>query len=361
MKMNNCNPKILIVAGDRSGDCHAAVLAATIKKMCPAAQIAALGGSALKTAGANILSDLSKESVTGFSEVLKHIPGIVKNFSIALSAAKRADLVVLVDYPGFNIKLAKSINKLNPRPKLLYYIAPQVWAWHKSRIGILSKIIDKIAVVFPFEENIFHNAEFVGHPLIELEVPEADFELKKDNVVALLPGSRRNEIIKHLPLMEKVGTALAKKKWRPIISVADSKLIDLFKDTNLELYTGSARKLLVSSRRAIVKSGTSTLETALLGIPFVSFYKLSWFSYFIGKMLVQTRRFSMPNILLNEDIVPELIQSSANVERILAEFDKLSENTAKEMSIRLRKILGSAGSSKRTAELCLGLLGISTC
>jgi lipid-A-disaccharide synthase len=348
--------RVLIVAGDVSGDAHAARMARELVDLDPSVEIAALGGPALKAAGANLVVDLVSEAVVGFTEVVAHLPGVLKSFATALTAARRADLVVFVDYPGFNLRLAKAIARLSPRPRMLWYIAPQVWAWHRSRAKVMGELLDRIAVVFPFEEKLFPNAVFVGHPLLDLAPPPIDPDLRRDRVVALMPGSRRSEILRHLPVLSDLAPELSRLGYRPIVSMADSNMLPLFSEIECELYSGDARTLLASSERGILKTGTTTLEAALLGLPFAAFYRLSWLSYTIGRMLVDARRFAMPNILLDADVAPEFIQNAATSEALLKAVVDLPIEKIRADWARLPEFLGHHGSARPTAELCLELL-----
>ena len=348
--------RILIVAGEPSGDRHAAGLVRRLRALDPSCDVAALGGKELAAAGANVIVDLVESAVVGFSEVVTHLPQILYAYNSAVTAAKQADLVVLVDYPGFNLQLAKKLHRLERRPRLLYYIAPQVWAWHKSRAELMARIIDRIAVVFPFEKQLFPNAEFVGHPLLDLPAPAPDPELAGRRVIALLPGSRRQEIQRHLGLMLELARALRARGDRPVLSVAHPGLVDLFQGVDCETWVGDPRRLVASADKAVVKSGTSTLETALIGTPFVTVYRLSWISYAIGRFLVKAKRIAMPNILLESDAVPELIQSDATPARVIAALDDLDVAGQKRAFERLRTLLGDHGSAERAARLALGMI-----
>ena len=347
---------VFIVAGDPSGDLHGANLVRKLKEKDPSIDIACLGGKELSDAGANLVMNLVDDAVVGFTEVLAHLPSIIQAYQAALSVAKRSDLVILIDYPGFNLRLAKSIVKMKNPPKILYYIAPQVWAWHQSRAKLMSEIIDKIAVVFPFETDWFSNSEFVGHPLMDLETPEPDEEFKNSRVASLLPGSRRKEISRHVGVLSQCATRLKKLGYRPVMSIADPKLIEQFRDIDCELYSGDARRLLASSEIAIVKSGTSTMQAALIGIPFVTIYRLSWLSYTLGKLLVKLQHIAMPNILLQRDLIPELIQSDATPDKIIDALTNLDHDELKSEFRRLRTILGEDGSAERTADICIEML-----
>lgn len=319
------------------------------------ATFAALGGPELARANVKLIGNLVEEAVVGFSEVVRHLPSVMRLYTTALEAAKHADLVIFVDYPGFNLALARAIARFKRPPKMLYYIAPQVWAWHKSRAKTMERILDRIAVVFPFEESLFSNAEFTGHPLLDLPAPQPDPELSTGRTVALLPGSRRNEVARHLPILAECATLLRKRGYRPILSMTDPSMVDRFRGVDAELYSGNIRTLLASSERAIVKSGTGTLETALLGVPLVAIYRLSWTSYWLGRMMVDVKHIAMPNILLDRRVIPELIQSEARPEKIVDALDGIDPTSMKSEFARLREILRQ-GSAARAAEIAVGLL-----
>lgn len=348
---------ILIVAGDPSGDLHGANLVRAMRRLNPEIDIAAVGGPKLQAAGANLVGDLVSEAVVGFSEVIAHLPNIVHLFRIASEAARHADLVIFIDYPGFNLALARRVFRLPNRPKMVYYIAPQVWAWNKKRKHLMNAILDRIAVVFPFEKDVFgEKAEFVGHPLLDLPDPEPDPEFAGSRVVALLPGSRKNEIARHLPLLSDVAAILARKGFRPVMSMADTSQVEKFHGADFELYSGDVRRLLASAELAVVKSGTGTLETALIGVPLVTVYRLSWTSYWIGRMLVDIKNIAMPNILFNREVIPEFIQSAATPENVVDALLKIDRDSTKREFANLRTILGNEGSADKAARLCLDLL-----
>lgn len=348
--------RVLIVAGDPSGDSHAARLITEMFKSSPDLEFVTYGGKALENAGAELLANLVDDAVVGFSEVIVHLPRLYRVFQNALKTAETCDLVILVDYPGFNLRLARAIHKLARRPKTLWYIAPQVWAWHEERVPVMEKILDRIAVVFPFEEDIFSNARFVGHPLLELPDPMPPEGLESDKIVALLPGSRRKEVEKHVGILSEAAVRLEAAGMKPVMSVADPDMFELFRDVKCDLYSGDARGLVAAADSAIVKSGTSTLQTALTGTPFVTIYRLSPFSYMLGKRFVKTKWITMPNILLDSGVVPELIQENCTPDRIIETHANLERERQREAFATLTALLGGQGASKRTAELALELL-----
>lgn len=355
MKRERSSPKILFVAGEPSGDAHAAAVVRAIRKRSPQARIAAAGGAALAEAGAKIVSNLAQSAVTGFTEVIRHLPKIAEASLTILTAAERADLVVFVDYPGLNVRLAQRIARRPNRPRLLYYIAPQVWAWNSSRARVLSKILDRIAVVFPFEVSLFSNAVFVGHPLLDLPRPEPDPRFAGSDTVALLPGSRWNELRRHWDLFVETARILEERGKRPVLSIAHSDWLSRIPPAPFETAVGSPRRLLASAERAVVKSGTATLEAALLGVPFVTVYRLSTPSYVVGRWLVDVPHIAMPNILLDDRVVPELIQDAATPQAIVHQLFHLDSAAIREKFRRLPEILGPPGCAERVADLCIEL------
>lgn len=363
--MMSARKRVLIVAGDPSGDLHAAGMLRRMRVLAPDCEAAAIGGRELEKAGAKLIFNLVDDAVVGFTEVVAHLPRILQAFIAAISVAKRADLVVLVDYPGFNLRLARALHKLANRPKILYFIAPQVWAWHKSRVRLMERIVDRVAVVFPFESTLFSNAEYVGYPLLDLPEPSPEPELldasgrPAENIVALLPGSRRKEIERHVGIMIGCARILKMRGYRPVISLANPEFLPLFEGADCELYSGDARRLLSASRLAVVKSGTSTMQAALLRVPFVTVYKLSWLSFALGRYLVSTRFIAMPNILLDRAVSPELIQTAADPRRIVDALESLDRAKTIEQFDRLRSILENRGCAESVARLCVDLLGQS--
>ncbi len=353
--------RLLVVAGDPSGDAHAARVVERLRGLRPDVRVQAVGGQALKAAGAELVEDLVSRAVVGFTEVIAQLPGVWTAWKRALKAAAEADVVMLVDYPGFNMRLLEKLAALPRRPKILYYIAPQVWAWHKSRAAILARCADRIAVVFPFEAALYPNAEYVGHPLLDLPEPPSHPDLAGDRIVALLPGSRRGEIGRHIDLLAETAALLRGNGWRPILSLADQSLAPLFSRADVEIFGGDARILLAAAERAVVKSGTSTLQAALLGVPFVTIYRLSWGSYALGRLLVDAPRIAMPNILLEETVSPELIQHAATPRAITAALEALDPVAMRAQWSRLRDVLENRGAAERTAGLCAALLESPAC
>lgn len=353
----------LIVAGDRSGDMYAANLASAIKESSPESEILALGGNKLKQVVNKFLYNLVSIEGFGFSGAifkyfqLKKI--FLKNVVANLDGGK-VDAVILVDYYGFNIFVARAAKKRNI--PVYYYICPQVWASRKGRIKQLKINVTKMLLTLPFEKELYTKAalnySFVGHPLLDILPNENYAKLPEGEVViGVFPGSRKSTIIKHIELVENTAKEISKHinaKFK--LFLPDNSCLSLLsKNSILEPIIGadySARKGLTV---LLSVSGTVCLENSLLGIPSVIFYKLSKFNYFIAKMLVKTRFIAMPNILLGKELLPELIQENATVFKLSkAILDIISnKNTWQNINktlLGLRDILGKGNTAKTAAN-----------
>ncbi len=358
-------PLIFISAGDPSGDIHAARLMKELKKIIPDIEFIGIGGYRMQTEGLQSIIPIQEISVVGFWEVLKKI-NIFRNLMSNcknIFTNKKVDLFLPVDYPGFNIKLAKFAKSKNI--PVAYYIAPQLWAWGKNRARKLSGV-DKLFVVFPFEVDFFKqfgiNAEFVGHPLLDnplLKEKSSDFS-ERENIIALLPGSRQQEIEKHLELF--VQSAVLFKETYTDFKIVLAKNVN----TNIERYykflqdynvlvEENSLELMKKAKIGIVKTGTSNLEAALAGMPFVMVYKTSFFSYVLSKQLIELEYISIVNILKNKTIVPEIIQQDANPQKISKSLIDMLTSQEKIQLIQnvyseIRDRLCSASASQTTAE-----------
>ncbi|MFC2061245.1 lipid-A-disaccharide synthase [Elusimicrobiota bacterium] len=363
---------LLIIAGEISSDNHGYKLIKELKKQGQV-EITAVGGSKMASVADNFEENIVGKAVVGFVEVIKVIPyfiglknKLVKKF-FQKSSEKPIDGLVLIDYPGFNVRLAKIACKYNV--PVFYYITPQVWAWGSSRIGLLSEICRKMYCVFEFEKKIFEEAggsvEFVGHPLLEDIPGEIDIEkfnmnnnLSEDEkVIAVLPGSRISEVEKHLPI---IAGALADIKARIIIgrasSVPEKLIYDFMDEPGL---TGNVYTLLKRAEIAVVSSGTSTLEATVIGVPFITVYKVSKLSYSIANLLgnrefIRKGCISMVNILAGKQVVPELVQKEFTVDNLKEEINGLLNSPdkitlMKEELKKIRNKIGSQGASERTA------------
>jgi len=329
--------RIVIIAGEESGDLHAAHFIHQLKANDPTLEITGIGGRHMQAAGVHLVSDIARFAVTGVSEVVRNIQLLYKTFKdikIHL-ATQKPDLLILVDFPGFNLRLAKFVKK-SLHIKTIYYISPQIWAWKASRIKLIRECVDKMAVILPFEKKIYEDAQvpvaFVGHPLVEKVSQHKntnDMRLKlglplNKRIVALLPGSRMNEIKQHMPVLNKTAIKLCKQMDDihfviPVAGTIDPLLISsYFTDPSVPftLIQGQAVETASCSDCAVVASGTASLECALLCIPMCIIYKVSHLTYMAAFTLMKVRYIGLCNLLQNEMIVPELLQYDCNPEEL---------------------------------------------
>jgi len=375
--------KIMIITGEVSGDLIGAALIKELKSLKPHLNIVGIGGDKMNNEGIELIYHSDKLAFLGFVEVVKHLPFIrkVQNHLIEVIKEKNIKSVVLIDYPGFNLSIAKKLKALGV--KVIYYVSPQIWAWAKGRIKKVKKYVDKMLVVFPFEvefykkENI--DVEYVGHPLPERVnrysfLSRDEFSRKfnldgKKDILLVMPGSRRQEVKEIFPEALKAAGRLS-KEFNLQIVVARSKNID---ENYLHIISGGEKfisvegynyELMRYSRFGIIKSGTSTLEAGYFSLPMVIVYKTSPITYLIGKQLVKLDKIGMVNILLDEKVVPELIQTEAVSENIFKEASKilsdkrLFENTRLKLA-QVKEKLGSDGASIKAAKIILEILNES--
>ena len=377
--------KIFIVAGEASGDLHAAELIKEIKKQAPDTEIVGIGGDKMIEAGANILIHQSKIAVMGVVEIAACIRHILNALNISKTYLQKEhpDLVILIDYPGFNLMLAKHAHKLGI--PVFYYICPQVWAWRKGRVRKIKRYVTKAAVILPFEEKFLKthgvDASFVGHPLLDVVRMENNAKKILNNknidtnkkIVTLLPGSRHGEVKKIFPVLVQ-SIKLIKKELphiEAVVGVApsiDEKfLIDLIKEKdkrlidNMKFYSGNIYNLIGHSSLVLAASGTVTLETAILETPLIVVYILNQLSYFLAKLLVDVPYVSLVNLVANKKIVPELLQKEANSLNIAKHAIKLLKDDNETYRIKqslkeVKKLLGSKGAANRAAHLALSLV-----
>jgi len=373
--LNNFNKNILIIAGEDSGDLHGASLINELKKIDSNINIFGIGGDKMKAAGMHLIYHVNKMAFLGFVEVLKHLPFIRKVQKDLIEYVKEKEIktAVLIDYPGFNLSIAKKLKKLDI--KIVYYISPQIWAWGAGRTKKIRKVIDKMLVVFPFEENFYNqsgvNVEFVGHPLLErikdynfLTKNELyqEFGLEKDKeILLILPGSRIHEVEKILPESIKAAKKIAEEFNMQIVVACAPNIDDnIFKtarnNDEFKVVKGYTYDLFKYSTVGIVKSGTSTLEAALFELPIVIVYKTSYLTYLIGKRLIRVDNIGMVNIIAEETVVPELIQENVTQERVYAELKKILSDKKLLLSIKkklsgIKPKLGTIGASERAARI----------
>ena len=373
--MKSISKNILIIAGEASGDLHGSALISELKKMDPSINVFGIGGEKMKNSGMNILYSIDKLAFLGFTEVIRHIPFIKKVQREILRLVKEKEIknAVLIDYPGFNLSLAKKLKASGM--SIFYYISPQIWAWGSGRINKIKLLINKMIVVFPFEEELYRknnvDAEFVGHPLLE-RIKEYDLcsknefykkfnlDLTKD-ILLILPGSRENEITHIFPSAIKAAAKLSDEfNLQIIVACADNINMSVFNEpggkTNFKIIKGYNYDLMNLAKIGIIKSGTSTLEAGLFSLPMVIIYKTSQLTYLIMKRLIKLDTIGMANIISGEKIVPELIQKNANVENIYLECKKILSDFNLYSSIKsrlslLKEKLGELGASHKAAQI----------
>jgi lipid-A-disaccharide synthase len=349
--------KYYIIAGEASGDLHGGNLIREIIKKDHAARIRGWGGGLMQEAGAEIVKDYRDLAFMGFTEVIRNLPTILRNikFCKADIFAFKPDAIIFIDYPGFNLRIAEWAHKTGF--KTVYYISPQVWAWKESRVKNIRTSIDKMLVILPFEKAFFHKwnyeTEYVGHPLIEVierfrnsinaSIPPAIYMAGAGPVqptmplIACLPGSRKQEILKKLPVMLEASRAFPDYQF----VVAEAPGQDSgFYDKILKDYPHAGRvknqtySLLQHAHAACVTSGTATLETALFGVPEVICYKGSSVSYQIARRLIKVKYISLVNLIMEKPVVKELIQDEMNPENIVIELKKLLSDESTRIRIR---------------------------
>jgi len=359
--------KIFISVGDPSADRHAANLMKEIKLLLPDVKFIGIGGESMIKEGLDSIANLKDISVVGFWEVAKKYIFFNNLFkqSFELLQKEKIDLFLPVDYPGFNIRLAKKAKILNI--KVIYYIAPQLWAWGKNRAIHLKDSIDLLLVVFPFELDYFRNfginSIFVGHPLLDYE--EFNIKIKnyneRDELIAFLPGSRTQEVIRHKKFIIGLAKELELNLPNYKIAVSQSKHLDnkLFSDIqkidNITIEKDTY-KLFQTAKAGIIKTGTSNLEAALSGLPFVMFYRTSLITYYLAKKMINLPYISIINILKNKLIVKELIQNDANEKNIIKNVKELIENQDYYNYIQnefkeIRTYLGNFEAAKNAAKI----------
>lgn len=370
--------KILIVTGEASGDLHGSKVARALKELSPGVKIFAMGGEKLRLAGAEIVVDSSSLAVVGLTEVFARLRTILRALAFLKSflLQEKPSLVLLIDFPDFNMRLARTAKKLGV--PVLYYIGPQVWAWRSGRVKALARVVQKMAVIFPFEVSFYEAAgvpvEFVGHPLMDVlggwgaeNKGNGKKEFSGDPIVALLPGSRGKEVSSLLPAMIQAAEIIKEKnpQARFLLPLAPTigreevqGLLGGF--SAVTVIEGKTYEAISAADLAIVASGTATLETALLGKPMVIVYRVSAPTYWIGRMLIRVKCIGLANIVAGRKVVPELIQKDACGEKIAAEALKiLSDSTYREnMTAELSAIrgkMGNAGAATRVAQMVLEL------
>lgn len=374
----------MIIAGEASGDLHGSSLALALRQLDPELELFGIGGDRMQQAGVELLYHASQMAYMGFTEVLRHLPALRRTFSRTLheAVARRPDLVVLIDYPGFNLRFAEAAKRRGL--KVLYYIVPQLWAWRKGRLTKMARTVDAAAVIFPFEEPLFASAgiptTFVGHPLLDILRVADDRQAffarhgldPHHPLLALLPGSRIQEVRSLLPVMLQ-----AVDKLRPtlpglqaVVAKADTVADDAYASLlaahpDIATARGDTHACLKHADVAAVASGTATLEAACLGTPFVLVYRVSWLSFQLMRRLIRIPYIGLVNVVAGEQVVRELVQDDFAPEPLATELNMLLQDQTKREAMRrqLRLVaekLGTPGAARRTAELALRLMETHT-
>jgi lipid-A-disaccharide synthase len=364
--------RLLISCGEPSGEFYAAELVAELRRRSPALEAFGLGGDRLAAEDVRLLAHLRDLAVVGLVEVLSHLRRLKRLFDsvVAEAARVRPDVAVLIDYPDFNLRLARELKKLGI--PVVYYVSPQLWAWRRGRIKDVKRDVAKMLAIFPFEEKIYQDAgvpvSFVGHPLIDHVKPPADrsavaarLGLAPDRpVIALLPGSRNKEVAFNLPPM--LGAVALLRERRPdlqfVLAAAPHLRARAFEDAaaaGVTVLEGVSRDVLSAARVAIVASGTATVETGLTLTPMVVVYRLSALTYALGKPLVSVANYAMVNLIAGRVVVPELIQTDFTPERVSEETLKiLDDGPARARMLRdleeVRSKLGKGGATSNVAD-----------
>ena len=362
--------KYYIIAGEASGDLHGSNVIKELKKLDEDANIRAWGGDLMAATGVTLVKHYRELAFMGFAEVLMNLRTIFANLKFCKKdiIEFNPDVIVLIDYPGFNLRISKWA-KTQPY-KVIYYISPQVWAWKESRVPEMKKNIDKMLVILPFEKEYYETkwdweVIYVGHPLVKVIedyksnslTAEPSTSTQTSNIIALLPGSRKQEILKKLPIMLKVSKAFPKYQF--IIAKAPG-LEDTFYDKlvhnypNVSSVRNETYNLLSHAKAALVTSGTATLETALFSVPQVVCYKGSFISYQIGRRLVKVKYISLVNLIMDKLLVKELIQNNLTTENLTHELSDLLNDTEKQQQLQqgyksLKNILSESGNASAKA------------
>lgn len=362
--------KYYIIAGEASGDLHASNLMKELKLKDPHAEFRFWGGDLMQAQGGTLVKHYRDLAFMGFAEVVMNLKTILGNISVAKKDIEtyKPDAVILVDYPGFNLRIAEFVKKLGI--KVYYYISPQIWAWKTGRVHKIKKVVDKMFVILPFEEEFYqrydYKVDFVGNPLLDSlnHLPAIDEQrfrkehnLDERPIIALLPGSRTQEIKVKLPLMLSVEKDFPDYQF--VVAGAPSQPSENYKKivgNQLKIVENKTYDLLRISHAALVTSGTATLETALLKVPEVVCYKGNAISYEIGKRIVKNIRFiSLVNLIMDEEVVKELIQYDLTYENIKRELNLILNSPKRDKILQdyeeLYHKLGGIGASERTANL----------
>ncbi|HNL63453.1 MAG TPA: lipid-A-disaccharide synthase [Ferruginibacter sp.] len=367
--------KYYIIAGEASGDLHGSNLIRALREKDPHADIRCWGGDKMEAAAATLVRHYKDLAFMGFIEVLNNLGTILRNIRFCKEdiTAYQPDVLILIDYPGFNLRIAKWAKQQGF--KIIYYISPQVWAWKENRVKLIKQCVDKMLVILPFEKAFYqkwnYEVEYVGHPLVEVveeymnkeqerrnsELQTSNLKLQTSNIIALLPGSRKQEILKKLPIMLEVTKRFP--EYRFVVAKAPG-LDEAFYSTLLAPYGNVSSvkdqtySLLMQAKAALVTSGTATLETALFGVPEVICYKGNALSYQIAKRLVNIKFIGLVNLIMDKEVMKELIQDDLTPGNLEKELDRLLNDPEKQRQVKedyaaLKTLLSQGGNASANA------------
>jgi len=375
-------PKVMIVAGEASGDLHGALLVQEMLAVNPSLEFFGIGGNRMQEAGVKLLAHAADIAVVGVSEVFSKTATFIRIIAKMRKSLDRLkpNLVILIDFPDFNLNIAARAAKKRGI-RIFYYISPQVWAWREGRVEQIKKLVDEMAVILPFEVDFYaahgFDVHWVGHPLLDIvktpftaQEARVHFGLSEDKTtIGLLPGSRTSEISKLLPEMIKAAQIISRKipETQYILPLADTleeiTVAGFLADSglNIQIVAGRTYDVLACCDLAIVTSGTATLETGLMGVPMVIVYKVSLFSELIGRMIIRQQHIGLVNILAGKTVAPELIQRDARGPRIAFEALAILQNREKRQQIiqelgDIRAKLGKPGAAGRAAQIACNMI-----
>ena len=363
---SSSSKKLYIIAGEASGDLHGSNLIKQLKNIDSAIDIRCWGGDKMQAEGATLVKHFKELAFMGFIEVVKNLPTILKNISFCKEdiLAYKPNAIILIDYPGFNLRIAKWAKQQGI--KVIYYISPQVWAWKENRVKLMKQCIDKMICIIPFEKDFYKNkwnwdVEYVGHPLVEVveqfNIQHSNLKIE-NNIIALLPGSRKQEILTKLPIMLSVVEHFPTYQF--VVAKAPGLDEDFYNNLiapykNVSWVVNETYALLSKAKAALVTSGTATLETALFGVPQIICYKGSNISYQIAKKLIKIKFIGLVNLIMDKEVVKELIQHQLTTQNLHKELTLLLEDGTKLQQLKsdyasLWQLLKQAGNASEKDE-----------
>jgi lipid-A-disaccharide synthase len=356
----------MFIAGEASGDAHAAELIKALRAQSPDIIVFGAGGPKMQAAGMELLLDLTEHAVVGLVEVLKNYNKFRRIFWDLVHEAenRKPDAVVLVDFPGFNLRFAAQMKKRGI--KVIYYISPQLWAWHASRARQIERDVELMLTIFPFEKDWYAKhaprlkVEFVGHPFAERMRDEGGGMKQEGKLILLLPGSREREVKKIWPIMTQVVERMP-SDVAFVAAAVNEQMAAMIRHPRVKVEVGNAQELMQRAALAVTASGTATMECAFYDCPMIVVYKVNWLTYLVGRMVVTVNWLAMPNVIAGRTIVPEFIQGDAKPDRITAVARELLENSSKREAMQKElaavvSSLGGTGASERAARLVLAAI-----